>query len=106
MINTTEKGSSGRLYNRIRYLRKLENQKKLLENNNQPIVTQATPQYTMDDLLFLKNVIVTKQNMIEIQQKLEITRQKRDEMVRLDSVDFLENFPFFFACPELVSTKI
>lgn len=102
MINSTEKGSSGRLYNRIRYLRKLDRQTTEVEAQPSP-VTEA-PQYTMDDMLYLKTVVVSDANIDEIRRKLQITRIGRDELIKNDSVDYLEHFPCFFARPNLVST--
>lgn len=100
MINTTDKGTSGRLYNRFRYLRKLDRDNKAKEP---PTPIAYAPKYTMDDMLYLKTVVVSDSNVDEIRNMLRITRIGRDELVKNDSIDFLEHFPFFFARPDLVS---
>lgn len=108
MINSSNAGTSGRLYNRIRYLRKLH------KANNTENEESATPQltqnndqnYSMDELLYLKSVVINENSMPEILKRLEITRRQRDEMVRSDTIDLMEHFPFFFTCPQLVSENI
>lgn len=113
LINHTGNGTTGRLYNRFRYLRKLdrvEKSKQTEQINTSSSDTQITNAETarinaapVEDLLYLKTAVVSPNTMDEIRQKLITTREKRDEMVKDDSLDYLEHFPFFFACPTLVS---
>lgn len=110
LINNSGNGTTGRLYNRFRYLRKLDRDAKTKENNPSPSdattadeTTADTISHLIDDLLFLKTVVVSPNTIDEIRQKLMITRDKRDEMVKEDTIDYLEHFPFFFTCPNLVS---
>lgn len=100
MINITERGTSGRLYNRFRYLRKLDRENKA---NEPPAPIVDAPRYTMEDMLYLKTVVVSDNNIDEIRNMLRLTCIGRDELVKNDSIDFLEHFPFFFARPNLVS---
>lgn len=109
LINSSASGTSGRLYNRIRYLRKIHNSKNAV--NGGTGVSLPTPQdvdrpYSMNDLLYLKTVVVSENSMAEIQKKLEVTRHQRDELVRSNKVDFMEHFPFFFAHPQLVGQNL
>lgn len=59
--------------------------------------------YQMDDLLFLKTVVVNKKNMPEIHEKLRKTLERRRELLNTEKVNMLENFPFMFVHPQLVS---
>lgn len=122
-------GGGGYLYNRLRYLRLRTNDKNkkqmqtvnrteessptadidnqiVAENsqgvmNNDPVTSDS---YQMDDLLFLKTVVVNKQNMPQIQEKLRKTVERRRELLNTENVNMLENFPFMFVCPQLVSS--
>lgn len=121
-------GGGGYLYNRLRYLR-LKNKntnKNNLETANQteessptsdfenPIAAESShvemndepetlESYQMDDLLFLKTVVINEQNMAQIQEKLRKTVERRRELLNNGNVNMLENFPFMFVCPQLVS---
>lgn len=121
-------GGGGYLYNRLRYLRKKEKDKR--KNNlqtvseidesvstadfdNQIVVsssqdtmnndTATSESYQMDDLLFLKTIIVNEQNMPKIHEKLRETLERRRELLNTENVDMLEHFPFMFVHPQLVS---
>lgn len=106
LINSSNFGTSGRLYNRIRYLRKLNCAK---NSENAETANSSTPfqhegqKYSMDDLLYLKTVVISETNLDEVRKKLEITREHRDELVRKDTIDLMEHFPFFFTRPQLVT---
>lgn len=107
LVNTSSNGTSGRLYNRFRYLRQ---RAKTTENAEVDSIMEnsqhESQQYSMDDLLYLKTVVVSIANMAEIRKRLEKTRQQRDEMVRNETHDLMEHFPFFFTCPQLVSEQL
>lgn len=100
MVHTTNSGKSGRLYNRIRYLRKTHNMK----SNETDEVASASPlpiqedvqneQYSMNDLLFLKTVVISETNYAQVLKGLETTRKQRDELVRKETIDLIEQFPF------------
>lgn len=59
-----------------------------------------------DDLLYLKSVVVTSESLPEIRKVLDKTRTVRDEMMKNNTVDYLENFPILFICPNLVCIQI
>lgn len=118
-------GGSGFLYNRLRYLRKKEkNQlKKKAQPSEEPenIVPNVEDEtvaenaastddgdvtndpYQMDDLLYLKTVVVHKNNLLEIQDILRKTFDRRRQWLCTDKVNLLENFPCMFVDPKLVS---
>lgn len=108
MINNSGNGTTGRLYNRFRYLRKLDRDVQMKQNtpNSSGATTNETRtntiSHSIDDLLFLKTVVVSANTIDGIRQRLEMTRKKRDEMVKEDTIDYLEHFPFFFTYPNLV----
>lgn len=99
LINNSGNGTTGRLYNRFRYLRKLDRDTKMKQNN--PNSSDATTDETrtnaishsIDDLLFLKTVVVSANTMDEIRQRLVVTRERRDEMIKHDTIDYFEHFP-------------
>lgn len=94
------------MYNRFRYLRRLDKAKNpKIPTLQSPPVDEQT-EYTLDDLLYLKSTVVSETNIAEIHKRLQRTRQQRDELVRNEATDLLEHFPFFFAHPQLVSYKI
>lgn len=55
-----------------------------------------------DDLNFLKSCVVNENNMEEIHSALKRTAAHRLSMMNAMEMDLLENFPLFFACPQLV----
>lgn len=108
-------GPGGRLYNRFRYLRTVE--KLRMQSNGAPALPQTDyvaesgqnddvtgdlKEKYKDDLLYLKTVVVTSENLADIRKILGKTRIVRDEMMR----DYLENFPILFVCPNLVCIQI
>lgn len=124
-------GGSGFLYNRLRYLRRKdrdqckkkpqtvngpEELESTEENENQNVsdsnpsefdsnddhVTQQS--YQMDDLLFLKTIVVNEDNLPEIRKMLRKTLSRRQELLNSEKVNLLEHFPFFFVHPQLVSS--
>lgn len=100
LINSTKFGSGGRLYNRLRYLKRLQKDD---QNSSAPPPPQNVNfQDSSNHLLWLKTVVVSDTNFEEITTKLEMTRAHRDEMVLRDSVELLQEFPFFFTHPLLV----
>lgn len=69
-------------------------------------VDQTEAGYKMDLLLFLKTTVVSEKNLGEFQRNLEETLQDRLKIITNGSVDFSEQFPFFFVRPALVSIFI
>lgn len=51
----------------------------------------------------MKSMIVNEQNIPLIKEGLVKTMQHRLDMLRDGRIDLLENFPYFFSNPELVS---
>lgn len=100
LIHGSSRGTTGRLYNRIRYLKKRAQELQGPADVALPQVESS--QHSMDHLLWLKTVVVSDDNVSEIQSKLELTRKQRDEMVSKATVELLQEFPFFFTNPELV----
>lgn len=116
-------GGGGYLYNRIRYLRKKEKDKskndlqtvheteestsivdidkQITINGIQDVSSPVS--YQMDDLLFLKTIVVNEQNMAKIHDVLRKTLERRRELLNNGNVNMLENFPFMFVHPQLVS---
>lgn len=95
--------TTGRLYNRFRYLR----QKSKNSGENNTVATTETQEdqndeHLMDNLLWLKTVVVSQTNTAEIRKKLDVTRRLRDDMVKKDNVELMQEFPFFFTHPPLV----
>lgn len=101
MINNTKSGSGGRLYNRIRYMKQIT---KKSEPNAiaSPAPRNADFEHSTDNLLWLKTAVVSDNNIKEITTKLELTRAHRDHMVLRDSIELMQEFPFFFTHPLLV----
>lgn len=56
------------------------------------------------DVGLLKFTKVTEINMEDIKEKIKLTSKHRRKMLEDMSVDLLEQFPYFFTNPELVST--
>lgn len=106
MIYASNSGTNGRLYNRFRYLR--QKSKNIGNENTVPTQTQEdrAVEYAMNDLLWLKTVVISSTNIAEIRRKLDMTRQLRDEIVQKDTVELMQEFPFFFTHPHLVSIII
>lgn len=86
-------------------IKRANNQKKddPTESADVDPAVDASNEYRMDSLLFLKTTVVTDKNVTEFQKHLEITLTNRLKMISDDSTDFLEEFPFFFVRPALVS---
>lgn len=59
--------------------------------------------YQMDDLLYLKTIVVNEKNMPEVQDILQKTFKRRRELLYTDKINMLENFPCMFVNPKLVS---
>lgn len=73
-------------------------------NNSILNTTQENCQdYQMDSLLYLKTTVVSEQNLTEFEEKLKVTLPMRMKMIKDKSVDFLEQFPYLFVRPTLVS---
>lgn len=117
-------GGGGYLYNRLRYLRRKEKDKckntlQTVNETEEPTSTAeneivaSTSQnamdsdteasYQMDDLLLLKTILVNEDNMPKILETLRKTLQRRRELLDTKNVNMLEQFPFMFVHPPLVS---
>lgn len=55
------------------------------------------------EVFILKSTMVNDQNIPMIKEKLIATMAYRLDMLKAPEVDLLENFPYFFSNPELVS---
>lgn len=55
------------------------------------------------DLLFLKTAVINRENLDSVKQKLKATLDHRLRMMDNKEMDLMENFPFFFSHPQLVS---
>lgn len=55
------------------------------------------------EIAFFKSVVANDANMKTIKLKLKSTTAERMKMMKNKQMDFLENFPFFFTHPQLVS---
>lgn len=108
LIRSSKTGTTGRLYNRIRYLRNATKTNDVAGVDEEPTPstlqkeTEQSNEHSMNDLFWLKTVVVSKTNMKEIEHKLQSTRKIRDEMVRKETIELLQEFPFFFTHPLLV----
>lgn len=101
MINSTSTGLGGRLYNRLRYMKTVERNEK---NQDAPPVSQdVDPQHSMNELLWLKTVVVADEDIEEIRAKLDSTRLLRDAMVLRDDIELIQEFSLFFTHPLLVN---
>lgn len=58
------------------------------------------------DLEWLKTNLIRKSDRNDLIKKLNSTRELRKEMLKATETDLREQFPFFFAEPELVSVSI
>lgn len=119
-------GGGGYLYNRLRYLRHKERDKckntlqtvneteeptssaenETVASNSQDAMnndTETSESYQMDDLLFLKTIIVNEGNMPKIFETLRKTLQRRRELLETENVNMLEQFPIMFVHPPFVS---
>lgn len=77
-----------------------------MDSNGAVVTETESPQsgdeFRMDDLLSLKTVIVNKENMTNIEEKLQNTITHCRELLSNDRTDLLENFPYMFVHPPLV----
>lgn len=101
LINCTNTGLGGRLYNRLRYMKSIKRNEKNL--NSTPVPQDVNSQHSMNDLLWLKTVVVADVDITEIRAKLEATRSIRDEMVLRNDIELIQEFSLFFAHPLLVN---
>lgn len=65
--------------------------------------TTTSESYQMDDLLYLKTVVVNEQNMPKIHEILRKTLERRWNLLNTENVNMLEHFPCMFVHPPLVS---
>lgn len=55
-----------------------------------------------DDVVFLKSLIVSDENMETFWEKLNFTRSYRQKMLLDKNIHLKEQFPYFFTHPEMV----
>lgn len=75
-----------------------------------PIAVDVDGEATNDDIVshqedfeFLKTVVIDESNIDVVKTKLAKTSEYRRQMIREnESLDLLENFPYFFHTPKLV----
>lgn len=100
-------GTGGYLYNRIRYLRNKKSNSNVEQNSGNNDIMNTSEgnscSYQMDSLLYLKTTVVSEQNLTEFKEKLKVTLPLRTQMIKDKNVDFLEQFPYLFVRPTLVS---
>lgn len=80
------------------------------DTNNSPNRSRETgPPPTEEemkrDIEILKTLTVSEANLNEIKEKLIATMTYRNEMMDVNELDLLENFPYFFTDPSLVIQK-
>lgn len=83
---------------RLKYLKQRRNSQQIRnvssENNNNSLSTDAT--YEVEDMEYLKHVVVDDLNFELIVEKLNSTRKFRQKMLQNKETDMRESFPFFF----------
>lgn len=89
---------------RLKYLKQRRNSHQIRnnsnENNNISQSTDAT--HEVEDMEYLKHVVVDDVSFELIVEKLNSTRKFRQQMLQNKETDMRENFPFFFSHPKLV----
>lgn len=63
---------------------------------------EQTEEENKRDIEILKTLTVSDANMDQIKEKLVATMSYRLEMMNVNEIDLLENFPYFFTDPSLV----
>lgn len=105
---------SGYLISKIKYLKQ---QQRLSRANAAEIEycadsedQEVTPEISSscsEDLDFLKIAVVNKDNVDAIKMKLSATSDYRRQLIRGNhGIDLLENFPYFFHNPKLVTQQL
>lgn len=90
----------------------LKNQRQLVKKtkNNRRSLTpdidfnNYTEVEAQRDVGVLKSTVVNDKNMHDIKQLLKVTKDYRWKLVNDVNLSFIDVFPYFFVCPELVST--
>lgn len=72
-------------------------------SNNQRNIDKIDESKITDDLSFLKTTVVTIESLPLIKEKLINTQKYRVDLLKDHELDLLENVPFFFSNPDLVS---
>lgn len=74
---------------------------------NVPLIDDSIDEDTAKlELEMLKSMVVNKENMIEIQNKLKLTLSYRMNLLKQLELNIREYFPYFFVSAELVSESI
>lgn len=98
-------GGSGYLYNRVRYLRK--KQQKEQQVAEPQVEDESENESTeIDDFLFLKTTVVTDENRNDVEEKLKLTIEYRQNLLNDVNIDLMEHFPYFFVHPKLVNYRL
>lgn len=95
---------------KLKYLRGIERTHLLNENQANAVIREVqldVPEVQHhndeEDFEFLKSCVVNAENMTIIKQKLKSTIEYRVGVMNDQNIEFLEQFPYFFTNPELVS---
>lgn len=100
-------GENGWLTRRLNYIKLCKKNLAHAEADmsmNQSV--QITPENPEQDFEWLKSNLIKKSDREELIKKLNSTRELRKNMLNATETDLREQFPFFFAEPELVSVCI
>lgn len=94
-------GENGWLTRRLNYVKlRRKNLDELNISNSIAETNEMTPE---EDLERLKTSIIHKTSRDELVRKLNSTRELRKQMLKIETTDLREHFPFFLAEPTLVS---
>lgn len=105
------KGDSGWLNIRLKTVRENLRQLNLNAANvslNRSLLNQSASENVIedsvaaDDVMFLKSLIVSDENMEMFWKKLNSTRSYRQKMLLDKNIHLKEQFPYFFTHPDMV----
>lgn len=107
LFNVTD--STGLLIDRLKKRRQAIKVQAKRENRHPDVRADAvdrleyTEEEAKEDFLYLKTTEVNAQTLAEFQEKLRKTVGYRTNLLSDDSIDMMENFPYFFTHPQLVN---
>lgn len=98
-------GDKGWFNVRLKNIREL--QKRLNKSANNQLDKSVASDNSLEeaateDILFLKSLVVSEENMHIFLQKLNSTRTHRQKMLLNKEINLKEQFPYFFTNPQLV----
>lgn len=103
------KGDKGWINARLTYLRSVQNNLNKSTSNatlngsqSHEIVAQTDDETAAAEVLLLKSVVVSEENMETIIEKLNLTRQYRQKMLLDKNMNLKEQFPYLFTDLSLV----